>query len=105
MEKISKEFDPLTGVLTETGMDQLTGRFVVKHKADIAPSIEYAKSLQKDDDLWKGGVKKGFALAGHIPAMTVVELMQIGVNVYTASFKEIREGLQRLGKEGFIWKS
>lgn len=105
MEKISHTFDALTGIETVTGLDPVTNRFVIKHRADLAPSIEHAKALQKDDDRWKQGVKKGFALAGHIPPMVVIELKQIGVDVYTAPLKDIRAGLHKLGKEGFLWKS
>lgn len=105
MEKTGHSFDALTGIETVTGIDPITNRFVIKHRADIAPSIEYAKAVQNDGDLWAQGVKKGFALAGHIPPMVVIELKQIGVDVYTAPLKEIRAGLHKLGKEGFLWKS
>lgn len=105
MEKISQSFDPLTGVETTTELDPLTNRFVIKHRGDILPSIEYAKAIQNDDDVWKHGVKAGFALAGHIPAMTVIELRKLGIDVYTAPLKDIRAGLEKIGKPGFIWKS
>lgn len=105
MEKTSHSFDALTGIETTSGIDALTNRFVIKHRADLTPSIEYAKAIAKDDDIWKRGVKQGFALAGHIPPMVVLELRQIGVDVYSAPFKDIKAGLHKLGKEGFIWKS
>lgn len=105
MDKTSHSFDALSGIETVTGIDPVTNRFVIKHRADIAPSIEYAKAIQNDGDVWAQGVKKGFAMAGHIPAMVVVELKQIGVDVYTAPLKDIRAGLHKLGKEGFLWKS
>jgi hypothetical protein len=105
MEKLTRTFDELSGVETTTGVDQLTNRFVIKHRGDIEQSIEYAKALQNDDDVWKDGVKKGWAMCGHIPAMTVIELMNIGINIYTAPMKDIRAGLEKLGKPGFVWKS
>jgi hypothetical protein len=105
MEKISHTFDALTGIETVTGLDPVTNRFVIKHRADIAPNIEHAKAIANDTERWSRGVKKGLALAGHIPAMTVIELKQIGIDVYTAPLKDIRAGLHKLGKEGFIWKS
>lgn len=105
MEKTSHEFDALTGIETVTGVDPVTGLFVIKHRADISPNIEHAKAATLDEDRWKAGVKAGMAYAGHIPAMTVIELKQIGVDVYTAPLKDIRAGLEKLGKPGFIWKS
>lgn len=81
------------------------GKLVIRKRADIAPNIEFAKAVANDDDMWKRGVKSGWALAGHIPAITVVELRGIGIDVYKAPMKDIRAGLERLGKPGFIWKN
>lgn len=105
MEKLGHQFDAITGIETVTGVDPLTGRFIIKHRADLTQNIEHAKAATLDEDRWRAGVKKGMAYAGHIPAMTVIELKQIGVDVYTAPLKEIRAGLEKLGKPGFIWKS
>lgn len=105
MEKTSHSYDALTGIETVTGLDPVTNRFVVRHRANITPNIEYAKAIANDDDVWKTGVKRGFAMAGHIPDITIVELRQIGVDIFTATLPEIRAGLRTLGKEGFLWKS
>lgn len=106
MSKISHTFDPLSGIESVTGVDPLTNRMVIKHRANIEPSIEYAKLRTKDEDVWKEGVKKGLVMVGHIPAITIVELMtKLGIDVYKAPMKDIRAGLEKLGKPGFIWKS
>lgn len=105
MDKLSHEFDPLTGVETITEHDHASNRFIVRHKGDITQNIEFAKAVQNDDEVWKTGVKRGWALIGHIPAITIVELRKIGIDVYSAPMKDIRAGLEKLGKPGFVWKS
>lgn len=81
------------------------GKLVIRKQQDIEPNIEFARAMANDADAWKRGVRNSWAMAGHIPAITVVELRQIGIDVYTAPLKDIRAGLHRLGKEGFIWKT
>ena len=58
-----------------------------------------------DQDAWKTGVKKSWAMAGHIPDITIVELRQMGIDVFTAPLKDIRVGLHKLGKGDFLWKT
>ncbi len=100
MEKIGTSFDGT--ILTETWFDH-DGKMHTHKRADIEPNMEYAKAIRADPDYVKDGIKKGFMHAGHIPAITVLELLKIGVDVDRASLKEIRAGLQKLGKEHFIW--
>jgi hypothetical protein len=80
---------------------------VTRTSQDIEPNVEYAKALGNDERYFREGVKKNFAHAGHIPAEVCVELLKIGVNVYRTetSLAQIRAGLRKLGKEGFIWGS
>jgi hypothetical protein len=105
MEKLNQSLTD--GVLTEHFWDDLEGKLVTKTTQDIEPSVEYAKALGNDEGYFRDGVKKNFAHAGHIPAEVCVELLKIGVNVYRAetSLAQIRAGLRKLGKEGFIWGS
>jgi len=80
------------------------GKLVIKKSQDITQNIEFAKQYANSDE-WSKGVKKSWAMAGHIPDITIVELRQIGIDVFRAPLKEIRAGLAKLGKEGFIWKT
>lgn len=94
------------GVRVETGTADVDGgKLIIRKSADIEPNVEYARAIGNDLERWKAGVRSGWAHSGHIPAITVVELLGIGVDVYTATLPEIRAGLKKLGKEGFIWKT
>lgn len=81
------------------------GKLVVKKRQDISQNMEFAKCMANDPDIWRKGVKNSWAMAGHIPDITIVELRQIGVDVFSAPLKEIRAGLKKLGKENFLWKT
>jgi hypothetical protein len=94
------------GVVTQVGTTEADGgKLVIKKWQDDTASRNFATAMGADEGVWKAGVKKSWAMAGHIPDITVVELRQIGVDVFTAPLKEIRAGLRKLGKESFIWKT
>lgn len=90
------------GVVNETSVDPLTGRFVVKKKQDIEANLEYATALRNADQYSSDGIKKGWFHVAHIPNVVVAELLQHGVNVYRDSAKEIVAGLRKIGKDGLI---
>ena len=89
---------PLGDMLVTTDMTP-DGTMVVKHEQDLEPHVEYAKKLANSDEYTRHGIKKGFAHAAHIPDVVVVELKQIGIDVFRASAKEIIMGLRRLNKD------
>lgn len=94
------------GVVTQVSATEADGgKLVIKKWQDDSQSRAFAQAMGGDADNWRMGVKKSWAMAGHIPDITIVELRQIGIDVFTAPLKEIRAGLKKLGKEGFIWKT
>ena len=94
------------GVVTQVSATEADGgKLVIKKWQDDSQSRAFAQAMGGDADNWRMGVKKSWAMAGHIPDITIVELRQIGIDVFTAPLKEIRDGLKKLGKEGFIWKT
>lgn len=94
------------GVVTQVSTTEADGgKLVIKKWQDDSASRNFAKAMGGDADVWRQGVKKSWAMCGHIPDITIVELRQIGVDVFTAPLKEIRAGLHKLGKEQFIWKT
>ena len=100
MEKIKHEFDPLTGIVTQTGF--VDDKLVIRRDADLTPNVEYATALRNDDQYSRDGIKKGFFHAAHIPAVVVVELLHAGCDVYRASAKDIVAGLKRIHKEHLL---
>lgn len=94
------------GVVTQVSTTEAEGgKLVIKKWQDDSQSRAFAQAMGGDADNWRAGVKKSWAMAGHIPDITIVELRQIGIDVFKAPLKEIRAGLKKLGKEQFIWKT
>ncbi len=94
------------GVLTQVSTTEADGgKLVIKKWQDDSQSRAFAQAMGGDAESWKMGVKKSWAMAGHIPDITIVELRQLGIDVFKAPMKDIRAGLARLGKEAFVWKN
>lgn len=100
MEKIKHEFDPTTGIATVAGF--VDDKLVTRQTQDVSASVEYATALRNDDDYSKQGIKRGFMHAMHIPAIDQIELMKIGIDIFTAKPRDIAAGLRRLGKDHLI---
>ena len=73
-------------------------RMHVRTEHDITPSMEYAKALREDDEVWKRGIKNDRVHVAHIPSGVVHNLLAIGVNVYTAPIKDIIAGLDKINE-------
>ncbi len=99
MEKISQTRHR-SGLVETIGVED--DRMVVKREQDITASLEYAQALRNDDEVWKTGVKRGMVKVGHIPDGVIHELLQIGVNVYTCSIKDLVWGLKRINREACL---
>lgn len=80
------------------------GKLVIRKSQDVSANMEFARQYGNSDE-WRAGVRKGWMMAGHIPDITIVELRQIGVDVFRAPLKDIRAGLKKLGKENFLWRT
>ena len=94
------------GIVTRVSSTEAEGgKLVIQKWQDVTASQNFAKAMGGDADVWRAGVKKSWAMAGHIPAIEIVELRKIGVDVMKAPLAEIRAGLRKLGKEHYIWKT
>lgn len=98
MERIDKTINR-SGLVTEILTSELDGAMHVAYKQDLEPHIEYATALRNNEQYTREGIKKGMMHAAHIPDVVIVELKQIGVDVFTASAREIIAGIRRLGKD------
>ncbi|MGA0210021.1 MAG: hypothetical protein ACO3LZ_08895 [Candidatus Nanopelagicales bacterium] len=101
-ERIDQSLQGSTGDMLVTADLTPDGTMIVRHEQDLEPHVEYAKKLANSDEYTRQGIKKGFAHAAHIPDVVVVELKQIGIDVFRASAREIITGLKRLNKEHLL---
>lgn len=102
IEKISSEYNPFDGTLTETGVED--DKMVVRQECDVSAALEYAKRLRNADEYSSDGIKKGFWHVATLTPITILELKKIGVDIYSpgCSGKDIVNGLKRIHADGFI---
>ena len=91
------EVDPTTGLRTEWHENE-DGDIGLKYRQDAEPLFEQTLRTRNDGMAWHQGVKQNMVHAFSIPAGVVMELMSIGVNVYTAPTPDIVAGLKKLNR-------
>lgn len=102
MEKIDQDISK-SGLVTRTYTeDHDGGKMHVRVDQDISHAIKYATELRNAEQYSKEGIKKGFMHCAHIPAVTIIQLKQIGIDVYKDSAKIIVGGLKRLNMEHLL---
>lgn len=104
MEKLNQSTSE-SGLVVAQHADELTGKLVTHSYQNISAGIAMATAMRNDESYWRQGVKRGMAHAAHIPEVVIVELMNLGINVYQAPAKEIIAGIKRLGKEYLLTTS
>jgi hypothetical protein len=100
MEKFSHEFDPLTGVTTQQGFQE--NKLIIHKSADLSANLAYADALRNSDEYSAEGIKRGFFHTMHIPETAQIKLMEIGIDIFRATPKQIAAGMRRIGYDRFI---
>ena len=94
MERLSRDVSA-DGLVTTSYVDD-EGQLIVDYRQDAAPAFELVKDVRQDGHAWRKGMKDSMVHAFHIPSGVIMELRGIGVDVYTAPFKDVVWGLKRL---------
>ena len=89
--------------VTPDGLETITrvdneGNMHVTYRQDAEAAFEAVRTARNDTDRWSRQVKSGFVHAFHIPNGVVTELHSKGINVYTATAKEIAKGLRDINR-------
>lgn len=96
MDKLTHKIDS-DGLVTREFVDH-DGSLVVDYRQDVAPIFEAVKTARNDPDNWRRQVKRDMVHAFHIPNSIVNELAAHGVNVYSASLKDVVKALRAIDK-------
>lgn len=75
------DVDPMTGVETWHEFDHRDNRTIISYRQDVEASLEHAKALKKDPDVWKNGVKKDMVKYAHIPDLVLLKWKSEGVDI------------------------
>lgn len=76
------EYDPLTGIRTDTEYDEMSGDMKLIRTADVEPVLDHTKGLANEDGVWKQGVKDGWALYAKLPPIVILQMRAKGINVF-----------------------
>lgn len=103
------EYDPLTGIKTETSYDEMTGELTLHRTSDVEQVLDWTTAVRNEAGLNREGIAEGWWLYAKIPPIEIVKMRQAGINVFDQNdakrmFEYINEHLPALkcttGKEG-----
>jgi len=94
MSIVDKEYDPLTGMLTEIGFED--GKMKVRYTQDTQALNEQNAKMRDDDEMKRIGIKKDLWRIATISVSDCMKLIvEDGINPYTATAKELKLHLLR----------
>jgi len=76
------EYDPLTGIKTETSYDEMTGEMTLHRSADVEPVLDFSKSMSNELGVNKQGIKNGWWLYAKLPPIVILQMRAKGINVF-----------------------
>jgi len=94
MAKRLLDYDPISGIYTYHDYDDAAKQTVIEEVQDVGPWLENAKSLAKDEDRKKKGIKDSWWHVARIPVGIQYKwLRDYGVDIYN---KDHWPGVRRL---------
>ena len=103
------EYDPITGIKTETAYDEMTGDLHIIRTSDEEALLKYTTQFRNEAGKNSEDIKNGWWLYAKLSPMQILKMRQAGINVFDqndgpAMFRYINEHLPHLktttGKEG-----
>lgn len=76
------EYDPLSGIRTDTSWNHETGEMTLHRSADVEPLLDYTKGLSNDLGLNRRGINMGHWLYAKIPPIVELQMKAKGINIY-----------------------
>ncbi len=93
MGVVDREFDSLTGLVTDIGFEE--GKMHVRYSQDADPLHEQNMKLRQSDEFTKVGIKKDLVKVASLSATDCMKLLLEGIDPYTAEPREILNHLNR----------
>lgn len=103
------EYDPITGIRTETSFDDVTGEMTLIRSADVDQVVNFTRACANEAGLNKEGIAEGWWLYAKIPPIVILQMRAKGINVFDEGdqklmFRELNEHYPHLkcttGSEG-----
>jgi len=103
------EYDPMTGVRTETSWSEADQEMTLIRTADVEPVLDFTKWAANEAGLNREGIKQGWWLYAKLPPIVILQMRAKGINVFDQNdqkrmFEEINAHYPHLkcttGQEG-----
>ena len=90
------EYDPITGIRTDTSYDEMTGEMTLHRSGDSQAVLDFTRSMAADVGLNREGMKTGYWLYAKLPPINILQMRAKGINVFDSNdqkkmFAEINE--------------
>lgn len=82
------EYDPLSGIRTDTTWDENEQKMTLIRSADVEPVLDYAKSMANDLGKNSPGIKNGWWLYAKIPPIVIVQMRAKGIDVFNRDHQD-----------------
>jgi hypothetical protein len=76
------EYDPHTGIRTDTAWDEATQQMSLIRTSDVGPVLDYAKEMAANVGLNREGMSKGHWLYAKLPPIVILQMRMKGINIF-----------------------
>ena len=95
------EYDPTTGIRTDTSYDPNTHEMTLHRTSDVEPLLDWTKGVSNEVGLNRQGIKDSWWLYAKIPPIVILQLRARGINIFDKNdqarvFKEINTNYPHL---------
>lgn len=90
------EYDPLTGIRTDTRWDENTQEMTLIRTADVESVLDFTKACANEAGVNKEGIAQGWWLYAKLPPIVILQMRAKGIDVFDNNnqkrlFQEINE--------------
>lgn len=76
------EYDPMTGIRTDTEYNEQTGELSLIRSADVEPVLDYTKTIANEVGINKGDIRNGWWLYAKIPPVVILQMRAKGIDIF-----------------------
>jgi hypothetical protein len=76
------EYDPHTGIKTDTAWDEIEQKMTLIRTADVEPVLDFTKSVANEVGMNRADIKKSWWLYAKLPPIVILQMRAKGINVF-----------------------
>ncbi len=76
------EYDPMTGIRTDSSWDEMTQQMTLTRTADVEPVLDYTKFVAGEVGKNSKDIKRGWWLYAKLPPIVMLQMRAKGTDVF-----------------------